>query len=1198
MTQFKDESLLILDVRGLLIRRASVASTEGGIRTDDGKVHPTWKAGLTEFLHREIIPLLDNTPPRRVIAVWDGGNEYRTGLYPRYKEKRRQKSKETPEELKKNNASSINETKRFLAYLGVKNVWVPGQEADDVIALFCDRLSKNRKILVKTVDADLLQLVSPNVNVIYGDQLYQEGSTYTAKSNGTINEVPVNLIRLYKTLVGDSSDGYNGVYGVGPKTWQKLFAAYGADGMHQIEEGVKKGSWATLEAAWKATDDKGLGAILERWSEFSAAYLLASLNPEICYGERDGKVLKPEWLVRVPSREKLSWTLQGMGALDLLARLNKHFPVQTLFTAENHEQLVTEMSSLMEARTVAFDFESYDTLCHAPYQQASASGRGYVDVLSQSITGISWCYGANYEKVGYVSLNHADTENLSPDWASYVLSCLTKVPEQVVQNANFELTVAKQDLNFELLAPFDTQIMSSYVDENLESHLKGMTKDWFHYQQQTYQEVTDGKAMNELSAGHVLSYGCDDSLVSVHLFDLFRLIMQLEGVWEFYQENEILHVKDNVNSFIQGTRIDLPFLAAAQKEDAKLVKEASSHIRRALQDNAMNKPEDTHTLDATRLLDLYWETAGLKQQELTDEQVTKQYETLKKDNKNTPLLQTTEEIRAHMQQERYNTLWAKAWLGSSYIPYTEEVVEKDFVPSALNFTKLLRVLGSSLTIESLGSTWFSDLRFANEEEINKLPKVKTLFSLMSPILHKLKKPKDRTGPEYEALSKFCTDHLAAAGGTKTLSHGDALNFDSSDQMQQLLYGKLSLPVRRRSKVIAGSFRDTNELKGAAASGNKGILPALVHDVQEGDWRQPVLMDYLAISEAQQNESLYYKPYPLWVSPVDGMIHPQLKNCGTVTRRPSGTAPNVLQVSNKGEAKIRRAYLPWQEDYVWLCLDFNGQELRLTASESRDPVMMDAYLGPEHKGPHTVTAGRIAEFLLPRMGYPDLNRPITYEEYKTWSKGEDKELAKALKEIRNKFAKQTNFLIVYVGGPSTLAENLIIPLPLAEQIMSSILQLYAGIDPWQREVAEYARVHGYVETAYGNRRHVSDNIYSLDKKLRSRAERQAVNMLAQGCAADILKVVLTQLRKKNIADRYKIRSLMPIYDELACCVPAAAAADYAMEVSEIMAVTPPGHPIPMEAELQIGVSSWGAKQNVPLEHAAINEFLKRGTEKAA
>ena len=106
------------------------------------------------------------------------------------------------------------------------------------------------------------------------------------------------------------------------------------------------------------------------------------------------------------------------------------------------------------------------------------------------------------------------------------------------------------------------------------------------------------------------------------------------------------------------------------------------------------------------------------------------------------------------------------------------------------------------------------------------------------------------------------------------------------------------------------------------------------------------------------------------------------------------------------------------------------------------------------------------------------------------------------------------------------------------------------------------------------------------------ERQAVNATVQGCAADILKVVLTQMRQKSMVDRYHLEALKPVYDEIAAIVPKAAAADYIAEMKEIMEITPPGHPVPMQIDVSIGLNSWGDKREIgSTDPAAINEFLR-------
>ena len=120
-----NEALCLLDIRGLLLRQFHSANAD-------------WKYGFQNFLERDLEDALSIFPPRRILACWDAGNTYRTLLYPAYKQARREKEKDPAEQEAMK--PLFDTAKRTLAYLGVKNVSVPGEEADDLIALFCERV--------------------------------------------------------------------------------------------------------------------------------------------------------------------------------------------------------------------------------------------------------------------------------------------------------------------------------------------------------------------------------------------------------------------------------------------------------------------------------------------------------------------------------------------------------------------------------------------------------------------------------------------------------------------------------------------------------------------------------------------------------------------------------------------------------------------------------------------------------------------------------------------------------------------------------------------------------------------------------------------------------------------------------------------------------------------------------------------------
>lgn len=1161
----KNEPLILLDTRGLLMRRYHTCDKDPTYQDENGNPMAHWQSGLASFLERDIIPLFQGAPPRRILAVQDGGNEYRQILYNDYKAHRKHKSsKGVQNEI----SELVGHSSRLLQNLGIKTVLVPGQEADDVLALLCERLT-DRPLIIRTLDADLLQLVSEQVSVLLlatsqssdaVDTLYQPGMSY----KGT----PVELIRLYKSIVGDNSDGYIGVKGLGEQGWKAMLQAYDVDGMQQLEECVRTADFTVLEQALQATSDTHLKKLSDQRQDWRLGYQLASLHPECCYGQRHGAPQKPRIGARVPSIEKVSEILTEIGASDLTGLVINQLPTFTTYTAENHAELVRVLQMVTGNGIVGYDFESYDSLDHEPFKEASTTGN-YVDVLSQKITGISFAGGPNYQYCGYISFRHKDTANLDMEWAKWVLSYIAETPVQVVHNANFELSVALEDVGISMPAPIDTSITASYADENLEARLKEQSRQWLHYQQTTYKEVTGGLPMNELTAEHVTGYGCDDSLVSLVLFDVHRLTMELEGTWDFYLKNEVEHVKDAVEDFRDGADIDLEHLQACKEEDQEKIERCEKAIRSALETNAMRKDEQTRAAHARALLDAWWETEGLKlgQAGASPDAIN----------------------------EKWNTLWAKAWAESVYQPFVETQVAADFVPTPTKLTQVVQALGVDAQVEKVTRKYLNQFLFDHFDDAPAGSKQEQFSDLLAAAIDDLG-PKKRSGEKYDKLVEFCAPLVQGKGKTEKV--GTELNWKSAPQMTSFLYGVLGLQLKARSKVAAGSFRDKNKLSGAPATGNKAALAAIVLELQgdDNDWRVQVLKDYMEIIEAKQNISLYYERYPLWIHPRDGRIHPQIKNCGTATRRPSGTAPNVLQVSNKDDMKIKKAFVSnpregaGKEPYCYVALDFNGQELRLTASESKDPVMLDAYIGEERKDIHSVTSVAACPIILPREGVTDFGSQMDYTAFRQGLHSE--EYAKAFGKVR-KVSKMINFLIIYGGSGRSLAEKLLVAEEIGNALMDSTFQLYRRLQPWQQEVAEFARIHGYVQTAYGNRRHATSDLWSEDNGRRRRMERQLVNFTIQGCAADILKIVMTEMRRRKIRERYRTNNRMPIYDEVANRVPVAAAPEYVEEMAQIMRITPPGHLVPMEPELEIGLESWGHKREVStLTAEGVAEYLRQ------
>ena len=124
-------------------------------------------------------------------------------------------------------SSQFEKAKDFFRAVGVPVYSKAGYEADDVIGTIASK-AKSNEVIIITGDRDILQLVNDQKNI----KLYMPITGLTnAKLFGekeTIERmgIPPNLIPDYKALVGDPSDNYPGVAGIGPKTAISLLTKY------------------------------------------------------------------------------------------------------------------------------------------------------------------------------------------------------------------------------------------------------------------------------------------------------------------------------------------------------------------------------------------------------------------------------------------------------------------------------------------------------------------------------------------------------------------------------------------------------------------------------------------------------------------------------------------------------------------------------------------------------------------------------------------------------------------------------------------------------------------------------------------------------------------------------------------------------------------------------------------------------------
>ena len=209
-------TLMLLDGNSLAFRAfyalpAENFKTQGGLTTN--AVY-----GFTAML----INLLRDEKPTHVAAAFDVSRQtFRKEKYPEYKEGR----SATPDEFR----GQIDITKEVLAALGITVLAEPGFEADDIIATLATQAeAEGLRVLVVTGDRDALQLVSPDVTVLYPVKGVSELTRFTPEAVENKYGLTPTQYPDFAALRGDPSDNLPGIPGVGEKTATKWIAEYGS----------------------------------------------------------------------------------------------------------------------------------------------------------------------------------------------------------------------------------------------------------------------------------------------------------------------------------------------------------------------------------------------------------------------------------------------------------------------------------------------------------------------------------------------------------------------------------------------------------------------------------------------------------------------------------------------------------------------------------------------------------------------------------------------------------------------------------------------------------------------------------------------------------------------------------------------------------------------------------------------------------
>lgn len=126
----------------------------------------------------------------------------------------------------------IDEIRDILKEVGYEVYKADGYEADDLVASLTNSLKdKYDEIHIYTVDKDLLQLIDSKVTV----HLFRASKGYMEVNKRNFAEcteklfkvyIPFNMVKVFKSLCGDSSDNIKGVKGFGPSAFTRWLSSW------------------------------------------------------------------------------------------------------------------------------------------------------------------------------------------------------------------------------------------------------------------------------------------------------------------------------------------------------------------------------------------------------------------------------------------------------------------------------------------------------------------------------------------------------------------------------------------------------------------------------------------------------------------------------------------------------------------------------------------------------------------------------------------------------------------------------------------------------------------------------------------------------------------------------------------------------------------------------------------------------------
>ncbi len=367
-------------------------------------------------------------------------------------------------------------------------------------------------------------------------------------------------------------------------------------------------------------------------------------------------------------------------------------------------------------------------------------------------------------------------------------------------------------------------------------------------------------------------------------------------------------------------------------------------------------------------------------------------------------------------------------------------------------------------------------------------------------------------------SRELGEKLLAIEAQAFVAAGQPFNLNSPKQIQEILFDKLQLPVKKKTP-------------GGTPSTDEEVLQELALDYP----LPKILLEHRSMAKLK---STYTDKLPKMVNRTTGRVHTSYSQAVAVTGRLSSSDPNLqnIPVRTVEGRRIRAAFIAPQDSRI-VSADYSQIELRIMAHLSGDEGLLKAFANGE-----------------------DIHRATAAEVFSVSLDGVSSE--------QRRYAKVINFGLIYGMSAHGLAKQLGIERDAAKQYIDRYFARYPGVKNYMDSTREQARRQGYVETVFGRRLWLPE-INGANGMRRQAAERAAINAPMQGTAADLIKLAMIAVQSWLEKEKSGAKLIMQVHDELVLEVPVHELSRVKENLRDLMC-----HVAELKVPLEVGLGEGG------------------------